>query len=119
VTRIETATVCACGLRVVLEELPTFALPMRWQASCRRCLDPVEDASAREKVVGHGRTPDEALWYWQESHDESWEVEWRPVTTLAELEEQVLAELDRQCGWKVTDRWTHKWWGPQNERVAT
>lgn len=49
--------------------------------------------------MGNGASVDEALWDWQESHDLAWDVTWEPVTTLAELEQQVTAEIERQRGW--------------------
>jgi hypothetical protein len=100
---IETSTRCNCGTHVELQELPAFARDARWQASCPRCLDPVEDAGERDKIVGVGTTTEEALWDWQVSHDEAWEVEWRPVTTVIELERQVGEERARQRGWTLTE----------------
>jgi len=100
--RIETSTRCNCGTHVELHELPAFARDVRWQAWCARCLDPVEDAGERDKVVGAGKTPEEALWDWQESHDEAWDVEWHPVTTVIDLEQQVAVEAARQSGWVWT-----------------
>lgn len=100
---IETATRCSCGTHVELHELPAFARDVRWQASCPRCLDPVEDAGERDKIVGVGKTPDEALWDWQVSHDEAWAVKWHPVTTVIELERQVAAESVRQREWQKRD----------------
>ncbi|HEY6056251.1 MAG TPA: hypothetical protein VIU86_20135 [Gaiellaceae bacterium] len=103
---IETSTRCNCGTHVELQQLPPFARDARWQASCPRCLDPVEDAGERDKIVGVGTTTEEALWDWQVSHDEAWEVEWRPVTTVIDLEQQVAEESARQRGWfeRLTDR---------------
>ena len=68
---LATATRCRCGQSVELLELPTFALPHQWQAYCEACLDPSEDAGPLAHVVGYGATPEEALWDWQDSHDEA------------------------------------------------
>lgn len=92
---LATATRCSCGGRVVLLELPTFALPNRWQAHCDICLDPTEDAGRLAHVVGYGATPDEALWSWQDDHDEAWcdRIRWTVVPTVVE---EVLAQAAKE-----------------------
>lgn len=113
---IATATRCSCGQPVLLLELPTYALPHRWQAHCDGCLDPTEDAGERAHVVGYGGTPPEALWQWQSSHDEAWGVEWRPTPTVPEVLRQAADEFARQQGWRrqVEDgpEGHVVWWGP-------
>lgn len=92
---LATATRCSCGGTVVLHELPTFALPHRWQANCEVCLDPTEDAGRLEHVVGYGATPDEALWAWQDDHDDAWadRIRWTVAPTVVE---QVLAQAEEE-----------------------
>ncbi len=92
---IQTSTRCSCGGPVVLLELPTFALPNRWQAHCDLCLDPTEDAGRLAHVVGYGATPDEALWSWQDDHDEAWadRICWTVAPTVVE---EVLAQAAQE-----------------------
>lgn len=82
---------CSCGGPVVLLELPTCALPHRWQAHCDICLDPTEDAGRLAHVVGYGATPEEALWAWQDDHDDAWadRICWSVAPTVVE---QVLTQ---------------------------
>lgn len=103
---IATATRCNCGQPVMLLELPTFALPHRWQAHCDACLDPTEDAHPFSLVVGYGTTPPEALWDWQDSHDNAWGVEWHPTPLVPDVLAQAALEFERQRGWQehLTDR---------------
>lgn len=94
---------CNCGGPVVLLELPTFALPHRWQAHCDLCLDPTEDAGRLAHVIGYGATVEEALWAWQDDHDEAWAdqirwsvaptVRWSVVPTVVE---EVLAQAEEE-----------------------
>lgn len=120
---IATATRCNCGHSVVLVELPTFALPHRWQAHCEACLDPVEDAHPLSLVVGYGETPPEALWNWQDSHDSAWCVEWRASTTVPDVLKQAAAEFERQSGWfrRVDDAPEGRvvWWVPNRFDTAS
>lgn len=92
---LHTATRCSCGGPVVLLELPTFALPNHWQAHCDLCLDPTEDAGRLAHVVGYGATPEEALWSWQDDHDEAWadRIRWSVVPTVVQA---VLAQADQE-----------------------
>lgn len=102
---IATATRCRCGNAVELLELPTYALPNRWQAACEACLDPTEDAGPLAHVVGYGGTAQEALWDWQDSHDEAHQAKLaltpagREVTCVVEVWRQAAAEFERQAGW--------------------
>jgi hypothetical protein len=102
---LATATRCNCGAAVLLTELPTFALPHRWQASCGDCLEPVEDAHPLSLVVGYGESPSEALWNWQDSHDEAWQAglaltpAGRELTVVVDVWRQADAEARRQAGW--------------------
>jgi hypothetical protein len=70
-----------------------------WVAVCRDCYGPVEDSSPVERVIGYGKTPNDALCAWQESHDEAHEVEWVLKDTLGDLARQVNEEAERQRGW--------------------
>jgi hypothetical protein len=101
VIAIASATVCSCGAPVLLVEID-MGKGSRWQAHCKECLDPVEDCSSAARCVGHGDTPDLALWDWQTSHELALAAAWVPVTTVSELERQVKAEAERQRGWTLT-----------------
>lgn len=105
VSPIATATRCNCGAPVQLTELPTFALPHRWQASCGDCLEPTEDAHPLSLVVGYGETTTEALWNWQDCHDGAWAASLaltaagRDLTVVVPVWRQADAEALRQAGW--------------------
>lgn len=94
---IPTATRCSCGHPVVLLELPSFARPHRYQAHCDNCLDPTEDAGRLAHVVGYGATPAEALWSWQDDHDDAHadQICWTVVTTARDVLAQAAAEFAR------------------------
>lgn len=124
---IATATRCHCGQPVLLLELPTYALPHRWQAHCDGCLDPTEDAGERAHVVGYGGTPPEALWDWQSSHDQAWGIEWHPtaaLSTVPEVLRQAAAEFARQGdeGWcrriEEGPEGQVVWWEPNRFETA-
>jgi len=93
---IATATRCSCGACVEVERHPFRA---GWIAACHDCYDGTEDAGERAHVVGHGDSIQDALWDWQDKHDEAWEVEWTPRTELEELDKQIAQESLRQLGW--------------------
>lgn len=94
---IETATRCSCGHPIEL----SVPYPGRWQALCRDCYDGTEDAGEVAHCVGRADTADEALWAWQDAHDEAWEVEWVLSDMFGELAQQVSEETDRQRGWSL------------------
>jgi hypothetical protein len=95
---ISTATRCSCGAAVVVARVQTN----EWVAHCPDCLDPSEDAPAAAFIQGAGETSDEALWAWQERHDEVHEVEWVPESDVfGNLARDVSIEVDRQRGWKT------------------
>lgn len=94
-----TRAYCSCGTVVVVTE----CYPGRWQALCRNCYDGTDDAGERAHVRGFGKSPGDALWEWQDNHDEAWAVEWLPraLTDRArkmfeDLEIQINAEAARQ-----------------------
>lgn len=95
-----TATRCSCGHAVELLELPIFAHPNRWQASCSMCLDPTEDAGRLAHVVGYGASPEEALWAWQDDHDDAHvdQIRWSVVTLVEDVLAQAAEEFARQQG---------------------
>src|SRR5690606_5306926 len=94
----ETATRCSCGAPVIVSEGPGYP-GMHWQALCRDCYDPTEGGSGAAFVRGMGATIDEALWAWQDAHDDANGVEWLPNRLFGELAQQVAAESERQRGW--------------------
>lgn len=95
--RIETSTRCSCGTFVVLSD-NDCRIRGGFEAMCPSCYGPVEDSTDREKVLGWGKTPDAALWDWQERHDEAWGVEFVPADMFGELARQVSEERERQRG---------------------
>lgn len=103
---IETSTKCACGTFVVLSASQRWITNGGWDVICPTCYGPVEDSGDRDRVLGWGKTPDDALADWQEKHDEAWEVEWRitqpntPDELSASVLAQMAAERDRQRGWQ-------------------
>lgn len=114
--RIASATRCSCGASVEV-----FHDTYVWCASCPRCLDPAEGASDRAQCYGHGNTPDEALWSWQEQHDEAHEVDWAPTSdVIGNLARDVGFEAERQRGWTSVPELTPRppfdlechWYGP-------
>lgn len=93
---IASALRCHCGHSILLTALPTRG--ERWQAHCGACLDGAPDAPL--PLIGYGETPDDALWDWQDKHDDSHQrIEWWPVTTVGEVLKQASAEFERQRGW--------------------
>jgi hypothetical protein len=101
---VETATRCSCGCPVTIVD------GQLWTALCRDCYDGTEDAGERAHVIGRGKTPHDALWNWQDAHDEAWEVEWHLADLPGEIAQQVSIEAERQRGWVLT--------GPDTDKVA-
>jgi hypothetical protein len=97
---IDTATRCSCGCAVSVldDEAPAQA---RWTALCLDCYDGTDDAGERAHVLGRGPTVRDALWAWQDKHDEAHEVEWHLADLVGEIARQVSEEHDRQRGWVV------------------
>lgn len=109
---IETSTKCSCGTFVVLGTCLVAApggghFSNAWDALCPTCYGPVEDSSDRETIRGVGASPNDALWDWQEKHDEAWGVTIEPNPLFADLERQVAEESERQLGWSGVLR-THE-----------
>jgi hypothetical protein len=46
--------------------------------------------------MGHGATPDAALWAWQDAHDMAHEVAWELTDLFGEIARQVNDEASRQ-----------------------
>lgn len=114
-TSIKSATRCSCGGHVELTPVSG-----QWTAVCYDCYDGTEDAGERAHVAGHGNTPNDALWAWQDAHDEAWEVEWTPRTELEELDKQIAQESLRQLGWERRGVGRSiVFYGPQRESVAS
>lgn len=90
-TAIDTATKCGCGSPVSIS-----LTSGGWQAICYNCYDGTEDAGETAHVRGFGATPDAALWDWQESHDDAWDVTWQLTDLFGELARQVGEEAARQ-----------------------
>lgn len=95
---------CPCGAHLTLsDELPAEARHIRYSVHCDRCYEPVEDAHAKETCLGYGETPEGAYSDWWEQAGDAWHIDhlcWSLSPTLAELEKQVLLELDAQRAWK-------------------
>lgn len=102
---IATATRCSCGAPVHLTDGPGYE-SMKWQALCYDCYDGAEDSGARAHVRGFGATVDEALWDWQDKHDEAHEVEWSLADLFGDLARQVSEERERQSDWTLRCRGT-------------
>lgn len=96
---IATATRCSCGAPVHVCDGPGYDAGHAWQAICFDCYDGTEDGSELDHVRGFGATVDEALWAWQDKHDEAHEVEWCLADLFGELARQLSEERDRQRGW--------------------
>lgn len=91
---IATATRCSCGSPVSVSNNCG-----EWQAWCPDCYDGTEDAGDKAHVYGHGKTPEEALWAWQEDHDATHEVEWVLASdVIGNLARDVSIEAERQRG---------------------
>jgi hypothetical protein len=97
---IPTSTRCSCGAYVNVNHRG-YPSGLRWEALCRDCYDGTEDAGPRAHVRGFGDTIDDALWDWQDNHDETHGVEWVPNELLGELSRQVSEEAERQRGWSL------------------
>lgn len=113
---IATATRCSCGHPVVLVELPSHARPFRYQAHCDNCLDPTEDAGRLAHVVGYGATPEEALWAWQDDHDDAHadQICWSVVPTVVEeVLAQAAEEFRRNRCMRLVERWSSAGPGPE------
>ena len=93
---VETATRCSCGCPVSVVDGPL------WSALCRDCYDGIDDAGPLAHVIGRGKTPHEALWDWQDMHDEAHEVEWHLADLPGEIAQQVSIEAERQRGWVMS-----------------
>lgn len=98
---IETSTRCGCGTLVCVGLSSGGGPDRMWQAVCRSCYGPVEDSGPCEEILGYGKTPDAALWAWQEAHDVAWEVEWVPTDMFGDLARQLSEEAERQRAWKT------------------
>jgi hypothetical protein len=102
---VDTATRCSCGRAVSISD-EGAPRDKRWAALCYHCYDGTEDAVARAHVIGRGATPHDALWAWQDMHDEAWEVEWHLADLPGEIAQQVSIEAERQRGWTKRCRGT-------------
>lgn len=92
---IATATRCSCSAHVVVQRNA-----YDWQAYCLDCYAPVEGCGDRAQCIGYGKTPEEALWAWQDQHDAAHEVEWMPESdVIGNLARDVGFEAERQRGW--------------------
>lgn len=118
--KVQISERCPCGAHLTLsDELPAEARHIRYSVHCDRCYEPVEDAHAKETCLGYGKTPEGAYADWWEQAGEAWHIDdlgWSVATTLADLEKQVLFELDAQKGWKTRPSWLQPnqdvWFGP-------
>lgn len=100
---IATATTCSCGEPVLLTELLPGARH-RYQAHCERCVFPNE-ATGPSYIVGVGDEPQQALWAWQDSHDEAYAATLkvtpagREFSCVVDVWRQAKDEAKRQAGW--------------------
>jgi hypothetical protein len=98
---VETSTRCSCGTLVTLARSsnPYATVKNTWVCQCLNCVDGAPDAGPGGSISGYGATPGEALWAWQDRHDEVHEVEWTPTDLFAELSAQQSTERQRTRGW--------------------
>lgn len=92
---------CPCGAHLTLSD--TTAGHYRYTVHCDDCYDGTEDSPPKDRCLGYGMTPEGAYADWWDQASEEWHIDqmgWSSVTTLAELEKQVLLELDAQRAWK-------------------
>jgi hypothetical protein len=111
---IEVSIKCPCGTNAYVG-ITGVGGSNAWRCHCPNCLDPSSE-SAIANLQGLGECPEDAIASWWSIVEEAWEIDYLPVTLLAELSEQVGDERDRQEGWVFSpaprfDKGA--WYGPE------
>jgi len=94
---IEVSIKCPCGTHAMVT-LTGGDAAHRWSCNCPQCYDP-ESGGLRKHCLGYGETHEDAIAEWWETVEVAWEIDYEPVTLVAELAEQVGDEADAQSLW--------------------
>jgi hypothetical protein len=98
---IQVAMKCPCGTHATVDITAAYEAKDRWSCLCTDCYDPTDHPGGRSETVGYGASPEEAIADWWAMVEQTWELDYEPVTLFAEISEQAGDEADRQEGWQL------------------
>lgn len=111
---------CPCGTHATVDITAAYEAKDRWSCLCTDCYDPTDHPGGRSETVGYGASPEEAIADWWAMVEQTWELDYEPVTLFAEISEQAGDEADRQSGWTglpntSSNSRNGSWYGPAPE----